>query len=112
MGVAVDAVGIARAKALDKDRVPRSFDKDVPVAVAEDPAATTGTVGALAKSRVWQLRLLGQAACGYAAASLRTIGTSFFFSGSSRSSVRPRYVSAFRYARRWSRYSIPACTRP
>ena len=66
-------------------------------AVAGDPAAATGTVGERREEPEppwWGSP--AQAARGAAAASLRTIGTSFRFSGSSRSSVRPRYVSLLR----------------
>jgi hypothetical protein len=41
----MDAVGIARAEPLDDDPAPRSFELEVLVAVAEDPAAAAGTVG-------------------------------------------------------------------
>ena len=91
MGATMDAVGIARAKVLDDDSVSRAFEQEVLVAVAEDPAAVTGTVGQRCEEPETRHQgPLDQAACDCVAASLRTIGTSFFFSGSSRSSVRPR----------------------
>lgn len=86
----MDAVGVARAKALDRDPVPRAFEQEVLVAVAKDPAAAAGIVGECCEEPEACTQASNRAAYGYAAASLRTIGTSFFFSGSSRSSVRPR----------------------
>ena len=72
-------------------------EQEVPMAPAEDPAAATGTHGDGAKNRnQLSVDLAKTGPFGYAAARMRTIGTSFLFSGSSRSSVRPRYVSLFR----------------
>jgi hypothetical protein len=83
------------------------------VAVAVDPTAATGTVGERGEEPERSHDgLPSQAAREVTAASSRTIGTSFRFSGSSRSSVRPRYMSLLRKLRKWSRYSIPACTSP
>jgi hypothetical protein len=45
VGAAVDAVGVARTKPLDQELVPRSFEQEALVAVAEDLATSTGTVG-------------------------------------------------------------------